>query len=126
MAREIGEFEFIQMQGPLSPPGEASEEITRKGVSFHAYRHMGERAEVTSIVTVAAAESAGDADGLINDYKALQGTLVDVVDVHGIQHSGVMVLTVDPVGQPQRVRTPVGAVGDWLVTARWALQISGG
>ena len=93
---------------PVDTPGDQVEEITRDGVDGRAVRKLAKRAHTQRFV--------GDVDIVAGDtaalqtavdlHKALQGTIVTMVDDHGLTTTGVSVEEVDV-----NVSEAVGNVG---------------
>lgn len=119
----IGNIYFLAIRGRVAKPGMAVEEITRPGVDGHAFKQIGKRAAISTLITLYDGISAADAELHISYSANLKGTIVTVVYNDGTNDQNVQVLEVEPV-QVKRVATAVGGLnnGNWLVTLRWTVQ----
>lgn len=120
----IGGSQFIRLDGPavLAAAMEV-EEITRPQVDGEAYRQLGKRGEV---VTMVSEVDTNTPETLIDTYRAFKGTLQPVVLTDGTSGktiNNVMVRGVKRV-RAKKVLTPVGGVnvGSWMLTVEWTLQ----
>ena len=121
MAGTIGGISFLTMQGRPLAAAEAGDEFARLGQDGAEYRLVGQREATSAILTIQTALDAAAADALIAANLALQGTVVTVVDAHGISHTGVLVVEVEPVmsvvGKPSNAPTHTRKV-----ETRWTLR----
>jgi len=122
----IGGNNMLDLTGAVVPAtGQTVEDITRAGVDGTAYRQIGKRGPpftMTSLVDVQTTAAAATLDGT---YKALQGTLVTVVDCVGNSWSNVAVLDVSPIRIQAVTCATAGKSGanpGCLVSATWTLQ----
>lgn len=120
----IGGSTFIRLDGvaPLAAAMEV-EIITRAQVDGEAYRQLGKRGDVVTLVSVV---DTNIPDTLIDVYRGYKGTLQTVVLSDGASQktvNNVMVLNVKR-SRAKKVLTPVGGVsgGSWILTAEWTLQ----
>ena len=128
MAATIGGQSVLTFLGAVDGLlGQTLEEITRAGVDGHAFRRLGLRADPFQIDTVVDLEDAEAAEDEYAAYKALQGTLVSLVEPDATEHADLAVLRVTIVSR-QAIATSVGGVnldaGDagTLLRCRWTLQ----
>ena len=121
----IGSYNFIKLSGGINPgTGEQVEEITRAGVDGVAFRKIGKRGfafEMRSVVDVA---DAAAAQTLVGNYKALQGSIVNIVDDTGRTWNNYIVLRVRPIQARPVTSATGGLVNDpeYLVSASWIMQ----
>jgi len=120
----IGGKTVLFVQGTLDTPGMVTEPLTRPGVDGVAFREQGSRSKPTEMVSIVDVDDAAGVVAEIAAYKALQGTLVTVVDDRGSTTANVMVIEVQPVGA-RAIGPSVGGVSTsagLLLTCRWTLQ----
>lgn len=117
----IGGKNFLTARGTWpTDPKESLGAITRPRVDGVAFEKLGLHADPVTIVTEA---DVADADGTMDDYIALQGTLVTVSDSDGASYASVAVLKVTKVNAKKVISSQGGlAAGDWILTAQWVLQ----
>jgi len=123
----ISGYSFVTFTGELVPSGGITlEEITRPGVVGVAYRQVGKRGDPFTVQTLVDVASAASAQTLIRGYKALQGTVVPVIDGIGNAWPYVLVMGVRP-NQPKYAAAMQGGLsGSWtgyLIECTWTLQI---
>lgn len=119
----IGGRTVLRLKGIIEPAtGEKLQDITRPGVDGVAYRKVGKRASRTQLTTIVDLAS-GNVETEIDEYKALEGTLVTIVDEAGITWSNVAVLMVRPL-PIRRVASSVGGIngGTRILTCQWVVQ----
>ncbi len=122
----IGGRTVLDMTGTLEPAtGEGLQDISRPGVDGTAYRKTGKRASRSQITTLVDLGSSGGVDSEIAAYKALQGTLVTVVDAAGISWTNVAVLRVNVLPYKHTIQA-VGGVngGSYLLRCQWVVQMT--
>lgn len=120
----IGGYTQITIRGAVDTgAGENLENITRPHVDGIAFRKIGKRGRPVEVVTVVDVASGSAAKTEFENYEALQGTLITVVDDAANSWANVAVLSVHRAGI-RAVTTPVGGVrgGAWLLRCRWTLQ----
>lgn len=123
MASSIGTFEFLQMQGPQIPLlASAVEIIDRAGTDGTAYRVDALKAEELTIYTIEGVEAKADANDRADDYSALKGTLVTVIDDLDREVENVLVVDVRVIRTPQTILNSVPADINYLVSAIWLLK----
>lgn len=129
MTTAIGGSNLLYLLGPaFEPMGMETEIITRRNVSGIAVREVGLRPGDNAMESCADAADAADVASLVSAYKALEGTLVTVVDDHGITSTNVLVRKVQ-VTRRQKIVPASGGVrttGDftYLVFASWQLVVT--
>lgn len=116
----IGSFTFIQMVGPQIPTKQPTVAINdRAGVDGVSFRLNALKAGQLSVRTVATAATVPNTAA--DDYQAIRGTRVTVVDDMG--RSTASVLVVDVVAETPRTvisSSPSGIY--YLIAATWILQ----
>jgi hypothetical protein len=123
----IGGYTLYIEAGKLNRQGITLREISRPGVDGQAYQDVGMRARASQVRTFGDFDTDADAEQRLRQYKALQGTLVTVVDETDQTFSNVCVLSVEAVATP---RYPAAAGGLAETTARtgltcvWLLQVT--
>jgi hypothetical protein len=125
MPAGIGSYNFIAFKGGVNPgTGENLEEITRPNVDGVAYRKIGKKAPPFQMISIADVANDAAATSLLNNYKALQGTLATIELEGGSTYTNVAVLSVE-----QMERIPVtGSIGGLvegstvILKCRWVLQ----
>lgn len=121
MAGQIGNIQFLTMQGRPLAAAEAVDEFSRLGQDGAEYRLVGSREATSSILTLQTAANASAADSLITASLALQGTVVTVIDAHGISHAGVLIVEVEP--RMIAVLKPTNSPTDTrAVETRWTVR----
>jgi len=121
----IGGRSVLSIDGDFDlATGEQLEDITRANVDGISYRKLGKRGHPFQLISLVDVATAGAAKAELEAYKALQGTLVTVVDDTGASVSQLAVLSVRRAGPVRRVVNPVGGVngGSYLLAARWDLE----
>lgn len=119
----IGGLSVITLRGGINPgTGEQLQDITRPGVDGIAYRKVGKRGRPFTMESVVDVANAAAVTTAIANYKALQGTLVTVVENNGQTWTNVAVLNVRP-AEPQKVLTATTG-SDYLLRATWTLQMT--
>lgn len=119
----IGGITVLTMEGTPDPMGEVLKLIARAGVDGMAYSKMGTKPAPFGLFTRSGANSATAAKTLVETYKALQGTVVEVVDATGRTWSNVVVIDVVTI----RIRAIVTGVGDaagmtHILQTRWQME----
>ena len=119
----IGEFDFLQMIGPQIPLLSAAiEQIDRPGTDGTAFRDDAFKTADIVVQTVEGVSELATANLAADDYAALKGTMVTVVDDLARQVEDVIILDVR-VTKVQAIATPSsGAMGNYLVFASWQLK----
>ena len=106
----------------LDPMGEQSEDITRRGVSGCAVTKIGKRSEHSRAVTKV---DIVDDQAEFTAYKALETTLITIVDNHGKTYNNVLVHKVRKTSA-RKINTIVGGVSGqdsaYLLVCEWTLQ----
>lgn len=124
MARTIGSFSFITFLRGNQSAGEQLAEITRPGVDGVAFAKTGRRSLSYLVQTQRDVLDGAAAQQLMTDYKAIQGTLVTVVDAHGRSVDNVAVVEVRE-ASVRPVKTLVGGAAEAneiMVSAEWTLR----
>ena len=127
MAASIGGKSVIAITGAIGrADGLTVAEITRPGVDGHAFREQGKRGAAFQVITTADFADAATAEAELAIYKALQGTLVTVVENDATSHANLCVLSVDLVAKRPVAAIAGGLVADGggtvLLVCRWVLQ----
>ena len=120
----IGANNVVVMRGEFQTLADQIEEITRPNVDGVAVRVIGQRGVKFQIYTGVDVDDAAAAEALAATYKALQGTLVTVVDAHGQTHTYIAVHHVDIVRKRPLANAVGGlsALAGYWVDAAWTLQ----
>jgi hypothetical protein len=118
----IGGRSVITVKGAPAPVGTVVADVSRPGVTGHAFQELGARAEPVVMESVIDCTDNAALKAEILEYVALQGTLVTVVDDLGNTWTNVMVLRVRT-GQGKYVASAVGGVngGNYLLRATWEM-----
>jgi len=91
----IGALSFINMIGPQLPAlASHIEAINRPGVDGEAFRENAKKVEGIQVQTTTWVVSSALANAAIDNYSALKGSLVTVIDDNGRTVNNVMVLDV--------------------------------
>ncbi len=120
----IGGYTVLTLTGPqIVPTAETVEDISRAAQDGHAYRTMGKRAPAVQVRTFMDFATATSAQTIVASYRALQGTLITVVDDHSVTTTSVMVEAVENI-QIRRVAKSAGGTANatQTVTALWTLR----
>lgn len=131
---QIGSLYFVSLVGDLDPAGQTLEPITRDAVDGVAYRELGERGDVSQLFGLAVVSSSSEAKTLIDNYKALQGTLQSIV-MSEQTWTNYLILAVQ-CSAPEGVAGLVGGkfaggtditdgASGWQVASRWIVQYGG-
>jgi hypothetical protein len=104
-------------------PGMEVATVTRPGTDLAAYRQQGRRPVLATYETDKFVSGGSGVKSAKAAYAGLMGGLVTLVDDHG-QSYQVVVREVR-VTREVAVVAVVGASGDRLVTARWAVEVVG-
>lgn len=122
---QIGEQQFIRLDGDIDVKGETLVDITRPGADGSAYKKFGKRGKVTRLRGVADFASAAAADAAHDTYKAMIATLV-TIKKNGINRVNYIVLDVRPERDPV-VATAIGGLvgGNHMVRSEWDVQYAG-
>ena len=116
-------FEFLQMQGPQIPLlAKAVEIIDRAATDGTADRIDALKAEELTIYTIEGVEDLETANGRTDDYAALKGERITVVDDLGREVDEVLVVDVRVIRTPQNLALSVPAGIEYLVSAIWLLK----
>jgi len=119
----IGTFEFLQMQGPQIPLlASAVEIIDRPGTDGVASRVDALKAEEITIYTVEGVVNLATAQNKADDYAALKGELVTVIDDLGRSVQEVLVVDVRVISTPQKLALSVPTGIGYVVRAIWLLK----
>jgi len=116
-------WDFISLRGTIAAQGEQVEEITRPNVDGHAYAKRGKRGLVMRMRSAADGDDAAGLQTTLVGYKALEGSLVTVIDDFENEWENVLVLEVTPVRQ-MRLAAAAGGLtaGLYLIECDWTLQ----
>mgnify|MGYP006290605239 CR=1 FL=1 len=109
MAPSVGSITLISLRAEPDRPGQVVEVLARPGVDGTGFRQTGVRAEPFRAVAVVDVDDAAAADSLVGDFKALQGTVVEIEDDFGRTADAILVLRVRLVSRTA-VKTAVGGV----------------
>ena len=120
----IGGFNFIRLRGGIHPVAEVPQEITRPNVDGHAFRRFGKRG-MSSLWESVVDLTQANVSTTIAGYRALQGTLVTLVDEAGDSYTNVMVRSVR-IGSVFAVTKAVGGLASgsnrYMLMATWEIQ----
>lgn len=123
MSSSIGDFNFLQMQGPQIPLlASAVEIIDRAGTDGTASRIDALKAEELTIYTIEGIQYLADANIRADDYAALKGTHVIVIDDLGREVEEVLVVDVRVISTPQKMALSVPANINYVVRAVWLMK----
>lgn len=121
----IGGITVTTWRGSLDPTGQTVEEITRPGVSGHAYATRGKRAMEGLVRTIIDVTSAAAIETTRAAVKALQGTSVTVIDGVGNTINNVVVEQVRIIST-RAVASAVGGINGTAAThimeVEWQLK----
>ncbi len=121
MAISIFDITFDTMEGRPAEAGSTPEVKERVGEDGSEARDLGQRetdSELTTTVTALDSEAAQTA---LEAQKALQGSIVAVIDAHGITHASVLIRNV--AAQMQAVLTPTGnPTHTRMITTHWTVR----
>ena len=124
----IGGITVTFLRGQLMPTAETVEDITRPGKDGHAYRWLGERSEPQMLASLADVTGLASATATCTAYRALQGSLVTVVDDFGDTRANVMVQSVSGI-RFRKIASAAGGLHDasasYIVSANWQFQTTG-
>ena len=117
----IGGHSFIFLRGAIDlATGTRTQDITRANVDGVAFRQIGKRSDDFDVI------SEGDVDVVstaVNAYKALEGTLVTVVDDAGVSETNVAVRRVVKLSAEYRANVVGGiTAGNWWLRCQWTLR----
>ena len=120
----IGGITFLRLSGEVNPQGDEPETFVAPGVDGLGADNIGERSR--EFVMISTVDVADDVDklALLSNYKALQSTLVTVIDSTGDTFDNVLVIHVEPV----QSNSVIGGVGGknadpaGLFSCRWEMQ----
>ena len=119
----IGTFEFLQMQGPQIPLlAKAVEIIDRAATDGTADRIDALKAEELTIYTIEGVEDLATANGRTDDYAALKGGRITVIDDLGREVEEVLIVDVRVIRTPQNIALSVPSGIEYLVSAIWLLK----
>ena len=107
----VGAISFAFVSRPTEPPAEQVEDLTRPHVDGMALRKLGTKGQSFRMVAIAGATDKDTAKTQINSYKALAGTVVDVIDDHEITWEKVAIMAVR-IRQIKGVASVVGPMVD--------------
>ena len=118
----IGSFSFIRMTGPQIPAlALAVEPINRPAVDGVAFRDDARKVREIMLETIATSTTLAAANVAVDNYAAIKGTLVTIVDDFGRTVNYVMILDVGEVRiQPVSGSSPAGTA--YLVKAAWRVK----
>lgn len=119
----IGALQFIRLDWPRQPQGEAVRMIERPGADGVAFQSLGKRARPTRARTVVDVLNEAAIETHVQAANTLRGALVTVVEDDTTSTDNVFVHMVTK-QNARRVLSPVGGevAGSWLVTLEWVLQ----
>lgn len=104
------------------PRGDQLEEITRTGVDGNAYFNQGARSTTSTLQTHETFVSGTTSvKTKLEAYRALQGTVVTVVDGHGTTWTNVLVSSVECVVSSVGALSGGTANADKLIQATWSV-----
>ena len=119
---DIGAQTFLSMQGPDVPLLAAAVEIIdRPGLDGVASRVDALKATELTVYTIQKVEDVDEANDKADDYAALKGTKVTVIDDLGRSVSNVLIIDVR-VTKKQKVLTSSPAGTGAIVWAVWLLK----
>ncbi|MDD5327412.1 MAG: hypothetical protein PHY02_06310 [Phycisphaerae bacterium] len=119
----IGEFEFLKMEGPPIPLLAVSVDIIdRAGVDGTASSIDALKAEEVTEYTTEGVANLTTANSRADDYPALKGTHVTVINDIGREVEDVLVVDVRILNTPQKLARSVPAGTSYLVRAVWLLK----
>lgn len=123
MAITFGGTTVLSIRWARTGEGEQLVDITRNGVDGVAFQKTGERSEPSQATIIVDCDSGIDADSTFNTIKAMQGTLITIVDDFGATTNYVAVTNVRKADQ-HTVLTAVGGVtaGSVLLTINATLR----
>ena len=116
---------MIFLRGSIDLQGTMLEDISRKAVSGVAFRDDGKKADETDLTGVVDVTTPTAAKAMVATMKALQGTLVTIVESTGQQYTNVAVKKViSPIWK--FAGTPSGGIngGEYLVSATFRVQMT--
>ena len=117
----VGSITLLKLSGPQVPSlASAVEIIDRDGVDSVADRVNALKAESVTIYTTEGVSTLVSAQSAADDYSALKGTKVTVVDDMGRSTENVIVIDVR-VTRIQQVLNATGSV-NYLIYAVWMLK----
>ena len=118
----IGALTFINMTGPQLPAlASHIEAIDRPGVNGEAFRENAKKVQGIQVQTTMWVVSLALANAAIDNYSALKGTLVTVIDDNGRTVNNVMVLDVQ-VNRIRPILTSSPSGYSHSVNATWYLK----
>lgn len=127
MASSIGAYTFLSMRGPQIPLlASAVEIIDRPGVDGVAHRINALKATEITLFTLEGIELKATANGRADDYAALKGTTVTIVDDQGRSVDDVLIVEVRVLSPPQYVLNPQPTGNNYLVKAAWVVKPTSG
>jgi hypothetical protein len=116
----IGSVTVHIMRGSPVPRGVKVEEIERTGVDGQAYFKRGARSAAVRIETNETFKSSSTSvDAKEKAYKDLEGTVVSVVDAHGVTWTNCMVYSVDVATTGITGVSGTVTDADKMITAIW-------
>ena len=122
MSSYIGAFEFLRMEGPQVPLLAAAVAIIdRQGTNGTADRVDALKAEEITVYTIEGVTSIVTARAAADDYAALKGTKVIVVDDLGRSVLGVLVVDVRVTGVQDMLFSDPPNLNYWI-NAVWLLK----
>ena len=123
MAITFGDSTCLSIRWAKSLEGEQLVDITRNGVDGVAFQKTGARSEPSEAILIVDCDSGSDADTFFSTVKAMQGTLITIVDDFGVTTTNVAVISVRRVSKITTM-TPVGGVtaGTVLLTLSATLR----
>ena len=118
----IGAFEFLRMEGPQVPKLAAAVAIIdRQGTNSIASRVDALKAEEITVYTLEGITSVTTARAAADDYAALKGTQVTIVDDMGRSVSNVLVVDVRVTGVQETLFSDPPDLNYWI-NAVWLLK----
>ncbi|HUX17415.1 MAG TPA: hypothetical protein VMW52_13140 [Phycisphaerae bacterium] len=120
----IGGTSVISIHGGVDVAfGEEVEVITRPGADGLGVKTTGKRSPPSVLYSESDHATAAAAETVVGTFKAMQGTLVTIVDDHGTTCTNVLVIRCAMRGK-RYVATPVGGVtgGNVLLAMEWIVQ----
>lgn len=127
MSSSISSFSFLRMTGPQIPLlASAVDIIDRPGVDGVAHRINALKASEITLFTIEGCELKATAISRPDDYAALKGTTVTIVDDQGRSVDDVLIIDVRILGPPQHVLNPQPVNNNYLVRAAWVVKPTSG
>lgn len=121
--RRIGYSYFNDLRGQISPPARQLEAFKRAGQDGTGYVDTGERGKESSLTSVVFLSAQSQVNLEKQEYSALVGDVVSIVDGNGTYWANVMVVDVGEFEDKALAAGAGGALGAAVrFTARWTVQ----